>query len=315
MVALDDLRLMVKIAEFGSLSVAARHLGLLPATASAALKRMETTLGARLFERSTRSVRPTDAGALYLAQCRQALEQLDAAADRLAGDRQRFAGPLRVAAPSDFGRTLLNGWLEEFQDQHPAIRVTLLLGDDLADLLREDVDCALRYGQLADSSLRRRWMAASRRVLVAAPAYLDAHGAPDHPDDLVRHRCLTLLRGSEPVNRWRLVGPTGAGETERTCQIAVDGARATNDGALLRDWVIGGGGVAYKSWLDVAADLRADRLRRVLPRWRGEDAPLQLLFGSGPQRPLRVDALADHLAARIAAHAAAFAGDNPTVAR
>ncbi|WP_298377461.1 LysR substrate-binding domain-containing protein [Azospirillum sp.] len=88
-----------------------------------------------------------------------------------------------------------------------------------------------------------------------------------------------------------------------------------NDGALLRDWVLGGGGVAYKSWLDVAADLRADRLRRVLPQWRGEDAPLQLLFGSGPQRPLRVDALADHLAARIAAHAAAFAGDDPTLAR
>lgn len=301
MIALDDLRLLLKIAEFGSLSDAARQLGVLPATASAALKRIERDLGARLFERSTRSVRPTDAGAAYLAACREALDRLDEAAERLSIDRRRFAGPIRLAAPSDFGRAMLGGWLDEFQAQHPGVAVTLLLGDRLADLLREDVDCALRYGQLEDSALLRRQVAPSRRVLVAAPAYLDTHGAPGHPDELAGHRCLVLLRGREPINRWRLTGPGG------TCQITADAVRATDDGALLREWAVAGVGIAYKSWLDVAADVGAGRLRLVLPAWSGEDAPLQLLFTAARRRPLRVDALADHLAARIAA----FASDHP----
>ncbi|MBP2300532.1 LysR family transcriptional regulator [Azospirillum picis] len=311
MIALDDLRLLLAIADHGNLSAAARQLGLLPATASAALKRIEQALGARLFERSTRSVRPTDAGATYLASCRQALDQLDGAAERLAGDRGRFAGPVRLAAPSDFGRSVLRPWIDAFQEQHPAIRVTLLLGDHLADLLRDDVDCALRYGALADSAFIRRRMAPSGRVLVAAPAYLEARGTPASPEELRRHRCLVLLRGREPLNRWRFAMADG----ERT--VAVEADRVTDDGALLRDWALAGVGIAYKSWLDVAADVAAGRLHRVLPGWTREDTPLQLLFASGRHRPLRVDALADHLAARIAAYAAAhpFAGAVPPSAR
>ncbi|WP_042701584.1 LysR family transcriptional regulator [Azospirillum sp. B506] len=299
MIALDDLRLLLAIAEHGNLSAAARQLGLLPATASAALKRIEQALGARLFERSTRSVRPTDAGAAYLASCRQALDQLDAAAERLAGDRSRFAGPVRLAAPSDLGRTLLRPWLDEFRDRHPAIRLTLLLGDRLADLLRDDLDCALRYGALPDSAFVRRQMAPSRRVPVASPAYLEGHGTPAAPEDLRGHRCLVLLRGQEPLNRWRFAGPMG----ERS--IVVEADRATDDGAVLRDWALAGCGIAYKSWLDVAADVSAGRLRPLLADWSAEESPLQLLFASGRRRPLRVDALADHLAGRIAAHAAA----------
>lgn len=299
MIALDDLRLLLAVAEHGNLSAAARQLGLLPATASAALKRIEQALGARLFERSTRSVRPTDAGAAYLASCRQALDQLDAAAERLAGDRSRFAGPVRLAAPSDFGRTVLRPWLDEFHDRHPAIRITLLLGDHLADLLRDDLDCALRYGALPDSAFVRRRMAPSRRVPVASPAYLEAHGTPTMPEDLRGHRCLVLLRSREPLNRWRFAGPAG----ERG--IVVEADRATDDGAVLRDWALAGCGIAHKSWLDVAADVTAGRLRPLLTNWSEEDSPLQLLFASGRRRPLRVDALADHLAGRIAAYAAA----------
>ncbi len=304
MIALDDLRLLLKIAELGNLSAAARQLGLLPATASAALKRIESALGARLFERSTRSVRPTDAGAEYLASCRQALDRLDEAADRLAGDRRRFAGPIRIAAPSDLGRTVLRAWIDEFHALHPAIRITVLLGDHLADLLREDVDCALRYGVLEDSALLRRTMAPSRRLLVAAPAYLDRHGMPAHPDELAGHRCLILLRGREPISRWRLTGP--AGTRPIGAAVAVDGSRTTDDGALLREWALAGHGIAYKSWLDVAADVGAGRLRVVLPAWSGEDAPLQLLFAAGRHRPMRINALADHLAGRIEAYAAAY---------
>lgn len=308
MTTLDELRLLLRIAEHGSLTIAARQLGLLPATASAALKRIERELGARLFERSTRSVRPTDAGAAYLASCRDALERLDEAADRLSSAGQRFAGPVRLAAPSDFGRTVLGPWLDEFQARHPRITLTLLLGDRLADLLREDVDCALRYGQLEDSTLRRRLVASSRRVLVAAPSYLDTHGVPVDPGSLRSHRCLVLLRGREPINRWRLSGPDGT-----TRQVVAEAFRATDDGALLRDWAIAGLGIAYKSWLDVAADVHGGRLRLVLPAWSGEDAPLQLLFTAARHRPMRVDALADHLAARIAAYAAAHAFDEATV--
>jgi len=176
MIALDDLRLLVRIADAGNLSAAARQLGWLPATASAALKRVETELGARLFERTTRSMRPTEAGQRYLGYARQALEALDEGAESLGQDRTELSGPIRIAATSDLGRHILRPWLDAFCDEHPGVRITLVLGDRLADLMREDLDFALRYGHLQDSALVRRPLASHPRVIVGAPSYFKKHG-------------------------------------------------------------------------------------------------------------------------------------------
>lgn len=306
MMTLDDLRLLVKIAELGSLTAAAHQTGRLPATVSATLKRLERDLDTRLFDRTTRAIRLTDAGRGYIARLRTALDLLDDAAGQLRDDRDDLSGPLRISAPSDLGRTLVAPWLDHFQERHPGITVTLLLGDRLADLLRDDVDMALRYGRLADSGLTRKVLCASHRVIVASPAYLDRHGRPATPADLAEHATLALMRDGEAVTGWPLTRMTTGGPAD-SLTITTRPARVSDDGAVVRQWTLAGRGLAFKSWLDVAADLRAGRLEQVLPDWQGDDAPLQLLTLDRRHRPRRVQALADFLATRVAAHLRAAA--------
>ncbi|AXV76636.1 MULTISPECIES: LysR family transcriptional regulator [Ralstonia solanacearum species complex] len=300
MIALDDLRLLVRIADAGNLSAAARQLGWLPATASAALKRVESELGARLFERTTRSMRPTEAGLRYLGYARQALEALDEGAESLGQDRTELAGPIRIAATSDLGRNLLRPWLDTFCDEHPGVRVTLMLGDRLADLMREDLDFALRYGHLQDSALVRRPLASHPRVIVGAPSYFRRHGRPTHPDALRDHRCLILLRNGEPVTRWQLTHASGP------VPVDVRGDFQCDDGAVVRDWAIAGRGLAFKAWLDVARDVYAGRLEVALPAWAHAPTPLQLVSLARRHRPVRLTACADFLAARFTQFSARY---------
>lgn len=308
MIALDDLRLLVRIADAGNLSAAARQLGWLPATASAALKRVETELGARLFERTTRSMRPTEAGQRYLGYARQALEALDEGAESLGQDRTELSGPIRIAATSDLGRHILRPWLDAFCDEHPGVRVTLVLGDRLADLMREDLDFALRYGHLQDSALVRRPLASHPRVIVGAPSYFKQHGRPTHPSDLADHRCLILLRNGEPVTRWLLTHASGP------APIDVRGDFQCDDGAVVRDWAIAGRGLAFKSWLDVAQDVSAGRLEVALPAWSHAPTPLQLVALARRHRPARLTACADFLAARFAEFSARYPFSSATAA-
>lgn len=312
MMTLDDLRLLVKIAELGSLTAAAHQTGRLPATVSATLKRLERDLDTRLFDRTTRAIRLTDAGRGYITRLRTALDLLDDAAGQLRDDRDGLSGPLRISAPSDLGRTLVAPWLDLFQERHPGITVTLLLGDRLADLLRDDVDMALRYGRLADSGLTRKILCANHRVIVASPAYLDRHGRPATPADLAEHSTLALMRDGEAVSDWPLTRITAAGTMAGggpadSLTVTTRPARVSDDGAVVRQWALDGRGLACKSHLDVAADLRAGRLEQVLPDWRGDDTPLQLLTLDRRHRPRRMQALADFLAAQVAAHLRAVA--------
>ncbi|QNM96172.1 LysR family transcriptional regulator [Chitinimonas koreensis] len=298
MIALDDLRLLIRIEELGNLSAAARQLGWLPASASAALKRVEGELGARLFERTTRSMRASPAGRHYLAACREALAALEAGAEGLAQDRAALAGTVRIAAPSDLGRTLLRDWLDQLQAAHPQLRVTVRLGDQLSDLLRDDVDFALRYGQLADSALLRRPLANVRRLVVGAPAYFARRGRPASPAELADHNCLVLLRGDAAIDGWTLLADG------RETVVNVAGDRQSDDGALLRDWALAGHGLCYKSWFDVAGDVAAGRLEAALPAASAPEVSLQLVSLARRHRPRRLEACADFLAERCAEFAA-----------
>ena len=168
MLRFDDLQLFVRAADLGSLSAAARAMDLSPAVASAALKRIEQQLGARLLARSTRSLRLTAEGEGFLAYARAALGSLEEGRRLLARGQDQVSGVLQLSAPSDFGRNLLVPWLDEFQREHPLLTVRLLLGDRIADLFRQPVDVALRYGAPEDSSLVALPIAAdNRRVLCA----------------------------------------------------------------------------------------------------------------------------------------------------
>lgn len=272
MLRFDDLQLFVTTADLGNLSAAARRLDISPAVASAALKRLEQQLEARLFSRSTRSLRLTPEGELFLGHARLALQSLDDGRQQLAGSKVGISGPLQLSAPSDFGRNTLLPWLDEFQQAHPQVQLRLLLGDRVADLFREPVDIALRYGAPEDSSLVALPVAASnRRVLCAAPLYLHTHGTPQTVDELSEHNCLLYMLSGRLHDRWRF------SDGKREQGISVKGDRVSDDADVVRRWAVSGAGLVYKSWLDVAGDVRAGRLQVLLPELRGEPTPLNLI--------------------------------------
>ncbi|WP_339412654.1 LysR family transcriptional regulator [Pseudomonas sp. EA_35y_Pfl2_R5] len=272
MLRFDDLQLFVTTADLGNLSAAARRLDISPAVASAALKRLEQQLEARLFSRSTRSLRLTPEGELFLGHARLALQSLDDGRQQLAGSKVGISGPLQLSAPSDFGRNTLLPWLDEFQQAHPHVQLRLLLGDRVADLFREPVDIALRYGAPEDSSLVALPVAAlNRRVLCAAPQYLQQHGAPQSVEELAEHNCLLYMLGGRLHDRWRF------SDGKREQGISVKGDRVSDDADVVRRWAVSGAGLVYKSWLDVVGDVRAGRLQVLLPDLRGELTPLNLI--------------------------------------
>jgi DNA-binding transcriptional LysR family regulator len=293
---LAQLQLFVRLADAGSLSAAARQLGLTPAAASASLKRLEAALGVRLVERSTRSMRLTPEGELMREHARRALGELDDARALLGAQRQRLAGDIHLAAPVDLGREVLSPMLDAFLARHPELRLTLHLSDGIRDLLREGVDVAVRYGQLPDSSLVARPLHITRRVLVASPQYLAQRGTPTHPHELLQHDCLALFLNGQPDLAWTLRHESGT-----TLQVKVQARRIADDGGLVREWAVQGLGIAFKARLDALADIQAGRLVELMPPWRGPSFPLQALVPAQQHQPLRVRRLIDELATGFAA--------------
>lgn len=269
------LQLFLAAAEAGSFSAAARRLDVGPVQASATIARLERELGVRLFERSTRRLRLTEAGAQWLPHAQQlvaAWEEGQAALRAVARADLPLSGRLRVSLPSDLGRQHLWRWIEDFtvSEPGPGLQLELRLSDRLADLVQEPVDYAVRYGEPPDSQLIALPLAPdNRRVLCASPAYLARHGEPLTPADLRRHDCLRFVLGDSVHGRWRFTSRDGAASVAE-----VAGSRVADDGGLVREWALAGLGVAYKSQLDVAADLAAGRLVALLPGWLGEPAPL-----------------------------------------
>jgi DNA-binding transcriptional LysR family regulator len=270
--AIEDLRLFALVADTGNLSQAARELDMLPATASAAIKRLEARLGARLFERSTRHMRLTAQGELFVEYCRDALVLLEQGEALLGASAGRIQGKVRVAAPADWGRNVLAPMLDPFLRKHPGLTLVLQCADRTMDLFRDPVDLAFRYGQLEDASFVSQQLAANRRVAVAAPSYLKKRGVPAMPEDLKRHNCLVHSTSQGTSNTWRF------SKGRQSIEVTVKGDRVTDDGGLVREWAVAGVGIAYKSRLDAAADLAAGRLVALFPELTGADWPLHVVY-------------------------------------
>ena len=295
MLRFDDLQLFVHAADLGSLSAAARVMDMSPAVASAALKRIEAQLGARLLARSTRSLRLTAEGEGFLEYARTALASLDEGRRLLARGQDQVSGVLQLSAPSDFGRNLLLPWLDEFQREHPQLTVRLLLGDRIADLFRQPVDIALRYGEPEDSSLVALPVAPNnRRVLCASPDYLARQGEPHQLEQLLQHNCLLYMLGTRVHDHWQF------NDGKRELGLTVSGNRFSDDADVVRLWAVAGQGIAYKSWLDVAGDVQSGRLKVLLPGLMCERAPLNLLCGHRAQLSKPVRLLRDMLSERCA---------------
>src|SRR5690606_18464164 len=211
----------------------------------------------------------------------------------LASSQDQCNGVLQLSAPSDFGRNVLLPWLDEFQREYPLLTVRLLLGDRIADLFRQPVDIALRYGEPEDSSLVALPIAPlNRRVLCASPDYLARCGEPQHVEQLAQHNCLLFMLGNRVHDHWTFH------DGKREMSLTVRGDRFSDDADVVRLWALAGAGVAYKSWLDVAADVRAGRLKVLMPQLQGEATPLNLLCAHRAQLSKPVNLLREMLVRR-----------------
>jgi DNA-binding transcriptional LysR family regulator len=290
---LADLRVLIQTARGGTLTAAARTLGMTPAAAGATLKRLEAQLGTRLFERSTRAMRLTPQGQILLDYAQRAFELLHEGESQVAADRATLIGTVRVAAPSDLTRTLLLPLFDDFLAAHPGLRLQLSVADRVLDVLRDEVDVAIRYGMLADSRLVARTLVDARPVCSASPDYLRRHGTPRTPQDLAGHNCITFDRGGRRHRAWRFC------RDGQWTEVRVDGDRSVDDASLAREWAIAGAGIVLKSGLDQRRDLERGALVPLLTDWETEPYPLHALLPSGRFVPHRVRALVDFLAARF----------------
>ena len=292
---LSDLRVLVQTARTGSLTRAATVLGITPAAASATLKRIETQLGTRLFERSTRAMRLTQAGQTLLDYTSRAFDLLDEGEAQVTDDRTQLVGRIRLSAPSDLARATLLPWLDEFLQQYPGVQLDLSIGDRTSDVIKDELDLAIRYGTLADSRLVARALMVSEPIVVAAPSYLARHAAPATPMDLVDHNCLAYDRAGRPHRTWRFC------RDGLWSEVRVHGDRTADDASIARQWALAGAGILLKSPVEQREDLAEGRLIRLLADWQTEAYPLHALLPSGRFVPRRVRALVDFLAAKFEA--------------
>ncbi len=254
-----DYALFARVVAAGSLSAAARDLGISPAMASKRMARLEARLGARLIHRTTRRLALTEQGEGFHRDVLAILAAIEAAEARLRGPDDGLSGPLRLSAPTSFGRMHLAPHLKPFLDRHPGIQLTLDLSDGFSDLIAEKIDLAIRISAGVAPGLDARRLATSRRILCAAPAYLEIHGAPAGLSDLANHRLLAA-EGQLP---WRLT--TG----KRQIEVAGVSHVRTNSSEVVRELALSGLGVALRSLWDVSEELASGRLVRVLPEIEG----------------------------------------------
>lgn len=285
---LQHIRIFVDIADLGSLAAVARSRSLTPSSVTASLQRLEEYVGTTLVLRSTRKLSFTPEGELFLTSCRRIVGDLDGAIDQL-GDAGPLRGTIRITSVNDFGRTHLAPCIDQFLRYHPEVKIHLLLGDQMVDLIAEGFDLAIRTGPLPDSQLMARLFHRGGVSVCASPAYWDKHGRPEHPTELTDHNCLILSRLGNPQSVWRFQ------DGETTLPVHVSGDRTANDGGLLRSWAISDGGVIRKFDYDIAADLAAGRLETVLSHYKQPDTNLYIVHPSGENPSRRVKAFIDFL--------------------
>lgn len=287
MTNLGDLEIFTRVVASGSMSEAARELGLQTPIISKRIKRLEERLGSRLFHRTTRQISLTEAGEGFHERVLAALAGLEEAEAFLAGRSSAVTGRLRVSAPTSFGRMHIAPYLTRFFSLYPDVELQLTLTDAFQDLVAEGFDLAIRIGELPSSSLVARKLAAVRRILCATPDYVERHGAPSAIEDLERHICIPAHNNAY----WHLSGPNGP------VALRPVGPLSTNSSEVVREAVLSGLGIAFRSTWDVGPDLRAGRLVQVLPDWEGSsDVGLYAVYPSRQHLPAKVRAFIDFLA-------------------
>lgn len=291
---LNDVALVVQVVRLGSFAEASRRLGVPPNTLSRRIAQLEAQLGTRLMQRSTRKLSLTNAGQDFYDRCSSAVDLLIDAGQELMSSLGEPNGLVRVAAPADFFDFFLIEWLEEFLSAYPLVRVEFVLSDTRSDLIAERIDVAIRGGILEDSSLfARKALDAGMDVLVASPAYIASHGAPNTLEDLHHHECLVFAHPSGQAT-WRLSDAKG-----KVVETHVSGRLSGNTAQLLRKAAIAGLGIALLPSSMTSRELRAGLLVPVLTDYRRQGHGVHLVYSSRRHLPSAVSAFIDMVVEKL----------------
>ena len=289
MAKLKQLESFVSVATRGSLTAAAKAEGVAPAIMGRRLDALESRLGVKLLVRTTRRISLTHEGSAFLEDCQRLLTDVANAEASVSAGGVKASGHLRITAPAGFGRRHVAPLVTRFREQHADVTISLNLSDRVVDLAGEGFDCAIRVGDMPDSSLVSVRMADNRRLCVATPDYLRRHGTPQQPSELARFDCLTLSSDASQTRGWAF---RINGELQH---LKPGGPLDCSDGQVLHDWCLAGYGIAWRSTWEVEAEIAAGRLVAVLQDY---DAPANGIFAVFPQRkhlPLRVRLWIDFL--------------------
>lgn len=268
---LDAMGAFVRVVASGSYAEAARRLGLTRSAVSKGVMELEHALGARLLDRTTRRVTPTEAGLAYYERCIAILAQVEETEEQVSRLHDEPKGVLKINAPLSFGTIYLGKIVAEFMLRYDDLKVELSLTDRYIDPLEEGVDVTIRIGALKDSSLIARRISSTGMVVVASPAYLKAHGTPKVPADLATHRCLTYGHTTS-MQRWSLE------DGGKTTTKSIGSCLASNNGDVLRDAAVAGIGIALLPEFIVGPDIAAGRLRAIMPKYVPAELDIHALY-------------------------------------
>ncbi|MBL8331045.1 MAG: LysR family transcriptional regulator [Rubrivivax sp.] len=286
---LRQLESFVTVATKGSLTATALAEGVAPAVIGRRIDALEARLGVKLLVRTTRRITLTHEGSAFLEDCQRLLADLASAEASVSAGGVKASGHLRVTAPAGFGRRHVAPLVPRFLEQHPDVSLSLNLSDRVVDIVNEGFDCAVRVGDLPDSSLISVRLADNRRLCVAAPAYLQRAGTPAHPNELHRHECLVLSSDASQTRGWAFQI-----DGELT-HLRPRGRLDCSDGQVLHDWCLAGLGIAWRSTWEVEAEVATGQLRSVLDPFAAPPNGIFAVFAHAKHLPLRVRLWIDFL--------------------
>ena len=283
----------ISVATRGSLTAAANAEGVAPAIMGRRLDALEAHLGVKLLVRTTRRISLTHEGSAFMEDCQRLLADFANAEASVSAGGVRASGHLRITAPAGFGRRHVAPLVPRFRELHKEVSIALNLSDRVVDLAAEGFDCAVRVGDMPDSSLVSVRLADNRRLCVATPTYLKHHGTPKHPQELSKFDCLTLSADASQTRGWAFTLPKGEGH--ELLHLKPGGPLNCSDGQVLHDWCLAGYGIAWRSTWEVEAEIASGALVAVLEDFAAPANGIYAVFAQRKHLPLRVRLWIDYL--------------------
>ncbi|MEJ2621847.1 MAG: LysR family transcriptional regulator [Candidatus Thiodiazotropha sp.] len=293
MESLSDIAVFIQVVRSGSFTAAAEKLGMSKSVVSKYVSRLEDRLGARLLNRTTRSLSLTEGGRSFYERSRNALDEIEEAELELSRLQDEPRGELRLCSPMSFGILHVAPMLPHFQERYPELNVDIVLDDRTTDLVDEGFDVAIRIGALPDSSLVARRLGPCNHVLCASPEYLARHGVPQSPEELANHPALTYRYQDSPM-QWHLLGGDGVHH-----QVAINSRLQMNNSLALREALLKGAGVTLTPTFIVGPDIRAGRLRAILSDYNTLEISIYAVYPQRKHLSPKVRAFIDFISEQI----------------